>query len=376
MTEINNITKTLKDAKEVAIVLPEEHSMDAFCAAMALSEIVIKSGNSASIFSSSKSLWTLPFIKSSPAVKNSLSKGDQLVIKISSKNADPKEIKYEKDSTGLNIFVTAGSGRFKESDVSILPSDASFNLVVTLGASNFEAIGYLYAKNTKLFFETPLINIDINPSNEYFSKVNLVIPTSSSLCEIVYDIVKELAVEMNDTITTSLLAGIISETESFRDPRTTPAALQKSSELIVGGARQQDIVQHLFKTKSLQQLQLWGRALARLNEFADKRTITAVLTKNDMDKTGNNQELLPAVLKDLIEMVTGYSLVILIVEELQVLVAGLPHEKISDLATTLLGNELHLKPINVVGQYEYVSFELKTPLVELQEKINSIISKR
>lgn len=376
MTEINSIIKTIKQAKQVAIVLPKELTLDVYCASVALTELINKSGISASIFSSSVSAPATPFLKNSIGLTNSFSKGDQLVIKVSNKNTEAKEIRYEKDSDGLSIFVTANNGQFKDIDVSVLPNMGVFDLVVILGAANLESLGELYTKNTKLFFGTPTINIDVNPNNEYFSKLNLIEPTVSSLCELIYDIAVKFDVDLTENINTSLLAGIISETASFRDPKTTPAALQKSSDLISKGARQQDIIQYLFKTKSLQQLQLWGRALARITEFPDKKVITAVLTKNDLEKTGDNTELLPLVLKDLIEMVTGYSLIILLVEETRLLIAGLPHENISSIVKEITGQNFVEPQSHLVAQYEYLSLPLSNSLAEVQEKVNTIIKNK
>ena len=157
----------------MAIILPEELTLDVFCAGIALNQAVSKLGNSATVLSSSKVIPELAFLKPLPTVHTSFSKGDQLIIKDANKNAQPTEIKYEKEADGLKIFVSGSGGEFKDEDVSVLPNLNVFNLVIILGASNYESLGKLYIQNTKLFFETQTINIDNNPSNEYFGTQNL-----------------------------------------------------------------------------------------------------------------------------------------------------------------------------------------------------------
>jgi nanoRNase/pAp phosphatase (c-di-AMP/oligoRNAs hydrolase) len=210
----------------------------------------------------------------------------------------------------------------------------------------------------------------------------MVVPTATSLCEVVVDIISGFEQAESEKVfkdeknNTTLLAGIIFNTNSFRDPKTTSSALQKAALLISGGAKRQEIIQYLFKTKSLQQLQLWGRALARLTEYPDKQILTAVLTKSDLEKTHSNLSSLPEVCKDIIEMVTGYSLLVLIAEGLQTIVVGLPHENISEFAKQILGTEIKVKSSPLVGQYEYITFETSKPLPELQEQLNRIIQSR
>jgi hypothetical protein len=403
MENLPTILKNITQAKRIAIALPQQLTLDAVCAALAL-QITITSqpDKTVTLFSASTDVPALPFLgpeAQHPQLNSALSNSNGLAIKIANSHAQSKELRYEKTSEGgLVIFVTpAGAGQFLESDVSVLPNAASFDLVIILGAANFEQLGSVYTDNTKLFFETPNINIDIDPSNEYYGTVNAVNTTATSLCEVVMDIIEAIPNALsNETVSTSLLAGIISQTASFRDPKTTPATLLKASRLVASGAKRQNIIQHLFKTKPLPLLQLWGRALARLTVMPEKQALTAVITATDLEKTKVETESLPIVLRDIVEMVTGYSLVILLAElpaavsngannsanKVQALLAGLPHENILQLASKLIAadnpsaDNSNLKISLLVGKHEYVSFPLSKPLAEIQQMLNEQIEKR
>ncbi len=382
--EISNIVKNIEKARRVAIVLPAQVSVDGLSAAMALQAALMRKSDSlvsALVFSSSMSLPELPFLRRHPVVHSALNSGNQLVIKVSNHRAQPAELRYEKDGGGLTIYITPEKGNFSEQDVSVLPGSGNFDLVIILGASGFEQLGNIYTENAKLFFETTALNIDYNPSNEYYGSMNYVQTTASSLSEVVMDLIEAMPGALqNNRAATSLLAGIISQTGSFRDPKTTPQALMKASRLVAAGARQQDIIQHLFKTKPLSLLQLWGRALARLNASPEKSVVTAIVTASDLEKTQVPIESLHVVLKDIIEMVNSYSLAFLVAEvgnnKTQILAAGLPHEDLSQIAKSFNESVQNIKPALLTGKYEFVSFEVNDNLDSVQLKLNELINKR
>ena len=120
------------------------------------------------------------------------------------------------------------------------------DLIIALEAHSLEDLGGLYEHNADLFFETPKINIDNNPENEYFGAVNLVDVTATSVAEILTGLLQEYEAQLLDEdIATCLLTGIISKTQSFQDVQTTPRAFLKASELVSLGGRQQDYKKYL-----------------------------------------------------------------------------------------------------------------------------------
>lgn len=387
-SDIQTIIKSITGAQTIVIALPKVMTLDALCAAIALHEAIILSSSAqqrtVTITSAAADIPAAPFLQNIPLVQHEVPSGNQLAIKISNSHAQPGELRYEKVDDGLTVFITPkqGSGVFTKEDVSVIPAANKVDLVIIIGAANFEELGKLYTENTKLFFETTNINIDINPENEYYGTINFVQPSASSFSEVVMDIVTSMPKALeNKTISTGLLAGIISQTGSFRDPKTTPQALMKASKLVDAGANRQDIVQYLFKTKPLPLLQLWGRALARLTASTDKKVLTAIVTLADVEKTQVAHEDLPIILRDIIEMVTGYSLAALFVEEqdaVQILLAGLPHENISKIAKELAGDtdappQKTKEPQVLTGKYQYINVTVEGDVDAVQQKFTQIV---
>ncbi len=220
-------------------------------------------------------------------VKSEVDLTKSFVIDVSTKKAPLGELSYKKEEDRLSIFIKPSSGQYEPQDVSFRTSNFPYELVVVLGLGSFEQLGNFYAQNTALFFETPVANIDFRATNENYGQINLINLSATSCSEIILDLINEFESSLLDeTIATQLLAGIIAETNSFQHIRTTPQTFIKASQLVSLGAKQQDIIGSLYKTKSLGLLKLWGRVLAKLQQDEPLNLIYSSLNTNDIVRSG------------------------------------------------------------------------------------------
>lgn len=362
MTEdvLEQAASILKSAKIVALLLPAEPTLDHVAASYGFHGLIGKLGGEAEIITAG-TIEPLPFIRNSPAIKNKIGSPDQFAIKVSTANAQPGELRYEIENDSMVIYLKPKQGMFKPDDVKVLSSQKKYDALIAIGVTSLDQLGTVYTDNPGIFFDTPIVNIDNNPGNEYFGTVNMVDVKASSVSELAVDVVSRIdgAIE-DDMVSTSLLAGMIERTQSFRDPRTTPNTLSKAAKLVKAGARQQDIIQHLYKTKSFNLLQLWGRALARLVSMPEQSMLFSAVTKSDFEKTGTDIGYLPQVLKELIEMVSGFSVIAIAAETengIEIYIAGLPHARPSSLLQKIGGPSQPAFPL--AGKYEFVKGELQ-----------------
>jgi nanoRNase/pAp phosphatase (c-di-AMP/oligoRNAs hydrolase) len=374
--EILQITAIFKNAKNIALLLSVEPGLDQVVSAYAFRSLLEKAGIGVSIISASGNIPKTLFLPEQAGPQSAFGSSDQLAVKISNAHAKPGELRYEMEADGVVIYLKAKEGNFSATDVSVLPSGGKYDAIVALGVSNLDQLGKIYTDNPSVFFETPIINIDNNPSNDYFGTVNLVNVKAGSIAEIAFDIIEQYPEALaDDTVSTGLLAGIIEQTQSFRDPKTTPSTLSKASRLVASGARQQDIIQHLFKTKPFSTLQLWGRAMARLVSMREKSFLYTAITKSDLEKTGSGSEVLSEVLRDLVEMVSDFSVIALAAElpdGVRLLIAGMPHIKVSEVLQKL-GAPLH-SAHHLVGKFEYAESMLPDlSVTEIQNRLAQIL---
>lgn len=176
-------------------------------------------------------------------------------------------------------------------------------------------LGKIYDNNTNLFFEIPIINIDHVADNEKFGQVNNIDLTSTSSAEIIFDIINHYNKNLiNPDIATCLLAGIIAHTKGFQTFQITPKSLNTVSELLALGARREEIIEHLFRTKDLATLRIWGKVLLNLKYDPLNKIVWSTLINEDFKETKANTSSLPEVIDELIANAPEAKIIVLIYE--------------------------------------------------------------
>jgi phosphoesterase RecJ-like protein len=268
-----------------------------------------------------ESLNFLPFIN---VVQNSIAGGKDFVITVDISKTPLNKIKYavSEDSKHVNIIISPKEGLFTASDVKFGASGAKFDLIMTFDTGNLEHLGPIYDQNTELFFQAPIINVDHHASNTSFGQVNLVDVISASATQVTFALLKEMEKHynkklINPDIATLLLAGIITDTGSFQHANTSPNAMETAAELLDLGARQQEIIRHIYKTKKLSTLKLWGIVLSKVQVDPLHRMVWSTISKQDLMEAGAESEETGTIIDDLLSNAPGGEVIMLIKEQLE-----------------------------------------------------------
>ncbi len=123
-------------------------------------------------------------------------------------------------------------------------------------------------------------------------------------------------------IVTALLAGVITDTGSFQNANTTPRSLETAAELVTMGARQQEIIKHVYKTKELSMLKLWGRMLDRIKFDENLRLVWSYANQEDFMITGSAYDQAGGIIDNLMTNTPGAEVVLLLKEKEVGLISG------------------------------------------------------
>ena len=243
-----------------------------------------------------------------------------LVITLDTASVEVEKLGYKKleAEKKLRIIITPKAGNFTAENVSVEAGSYHYDLIVVLDTPVVDRLGSLYDDNTELFYETPVVNIDHHPGNDYFGKVNWIDLTATSTAEILVSLIESLAREtplLDSEIATALLTGIIGDTGSFQNANTTPKSFTVAAQLVAAGARQQEIIKHLFKTKPLSTLKLWGVILGGLQDEAEYRFVWSRATKQDFERFGAETTETGAVVDELLKTVPNIDFALLLTEK-------------------------------------------------------------
>lgn len=292
----------LKKSQDVLILIPENPSGDAVGSAWALAHFLEKKNISATIAFSNHLNSKFSYLEKPKNIVTEISGARDFVLSFDTSRNKIANLRSERLEDKFNVYLTPEKGTIDPRDFSFILAKFKYDLAIVLGVSDLEKLGKIYEKNTDLFFEVPVINIDYRGDNENFGQINIVDVISSSLSEIMSELLEEIDSEMIDKkIADCLLTGIVSATDSFQKKNTTPKALLTSAKLMDRGADQQEIVRWLYKTHPLHVLKLWGRTMTNIKLAEETKLVWSELTLEDFVQSRSKPEDVSIILEKLQE---------------------------------------------------------------------------
>lgn len=341
-TENEQLISYISRYQRILILLPDGYlTNDHIASAIALKLVLEKMEKTVFVATSGLISSDLSFLPGGkPEFPGALPNHRPLEVILITKDSKLGELSYQVEEGAVHIFLTPKTGGFKPEDVLIKEVPFGYELIIVIGSQSLEQLGRIYEENAEWVLETQKTVIDISPKNEYFGSLNIIQPSFVSISELLTDLLmKESPSLIDEPIATTLLTGIISATNSFQHPQTTPKTMLKAADLIDLGARHQDIVNNLYKTKDFSKLKLWGRALARVKDLPVKGLLYSTLPTQDFSKTETTGKDLPEVMREMLDHVTDYQIVVIIAEIVEgdsdLIIASLPHIPIDTLIENL-----------------------------------------
>jgi bifunctional oligoribonuclease and PAP phosphatase NrnA len=131
-----------------------------------------------------------------------------------------------------------------------------------------------------------ILNVDHHHDNTQFGTVNLVVPEASCTAEVIWDLTKDLGVELTRPIAEALYVGLVTDTGKFMYENTGPAAHQMAAELIEAGVDVHAIYRRIFEGVPQGKLELLARGLANVERFDDGLLTVTHLSSEDYAATG------------------------------------------------------------------------------------------
>jgi phosphoesterase RecJ-like protein len=393
LNQEQQIFEQIKKANNILITFSRTWNGDSVASALALFlflkkldknvEIAAeKYENNETISQEPKNLFS--FLPSFSEIKNGLENLRKFIISLDITNAKVNQIKYKLEKNSLNFIISPKEGFFTEDDITSSTEGFKYDLIITLDSPDMESLGKIYDNDTEFFYKTPIINIDHHSDNEEFGQINLVELNAVSTSEILFSLFESYSREMIDEdIATCLLTGIIYKTKSFKTPNITPNTLMSTSQLISMGAKREEIVNRLYRSRSLNVLKLWGRVLARLSGTMDNKLIWSTLSHIDFLKTETNKDDLNDVIDELIINIPAAKIVVIIYEKISAGEGRKEGDNFNYPSTGLVvysaknidSSEL-IKEYNPIGDRRLAQAEIKKPLAAAEKEIIEIIEKK
>jgi len=261
---------------------------------------------------------SLRFLPGFERVEEQLIESQNFVITVNlEEGVEVDKLRYTVEDHRVNIIVVPKNGRIRPQQIALGEGEQRYDLIVVVDTADLPLLGSLYVHHVDLFSEIPVLNVDHHISNTRYGQLQLIDTTSASVTEVLYHWflhVPEWREKMTPDLATLLLTGLITDTRSFQNPNTTPRSLEVAAELLDLGARQQEIIQNIYKTKPLTTLKIWGRALNRIQVDDAAKIAWSAVSLADLTEMGAHSKEVSGILDELISTIPDADAHVIFVE--------------------------------------------------------------
>lgn len=307
------IVELIRASESILLLTHEDPDGDAVGSVLGLRLALLKLKKKIDIIFTGEVAENLKFLPGFDQAKTELDASNDLILTIDTRSTgEDLRLGHKKlsDKHQVMIIISPKEGTLLPDDVAVTRSRPKYDLVIMLDCATQERIGSVLDQYPDLLYEVPTASIDHHATNSYFAKVNWVDMTANATAEILLSLVEALGHNetlLDENIATCLLTGLITDTGSFQHASTTPKSLTVAAQLVAAGARQQEIIERVFKTKSLAMLKLWGRILSNLQENHELGFAWSSIREREIKEvTGSDKvskgELIDEILKNVAEI--------------------------------------------------------------------------
>lgn len=362
-TNYEQIIEAVNKASNILISFNRNWSGDAVASALALRLWLLKLGKKVEVAAERASTASpYSFLPGFSYIKSELDNLRKFIISLDITNAEVAQIEYQVDNNKLDFIVSPKNGFFTNEDISSQTSGFKYDLIIVVSSPDFESLGSIYDRDTEFFFDTTVINIDHQAANDNYGQINLVNLNDVASAEILYNLFNEAKVQIDPDIATCLLAGLISETKSFKTTNVTPKTLSIASELISLEGRREEIINALYRSRQMNVLKLWGSVLMNLQSAFENRIMWSIIKAEDFIATQTKPDDLRDVVDELIVSMPQAQIIVIAYEKIN---SDNKHELKAIVHSVKNFDALYLtQPAQAVGTRNYAVLSLAEPIAE------------
>ena len=173
-------------------------------------------------------------------------------------------------------------------DVRAAPTVAA-DVVVVCDAATLERVGRVAVEHAEWLRSACIVNIDHHVTNSSFGTLNLVDPDAAATCQVIAELLPGLGIEPDAEIATSLLTGIVRDSQGFVDGSTSAKTLRLAAELVDAGADLPDLQRRILGELPYPTMALWGKMLSTLDSALGGRVVHTTLYPWMLEETGTQQ---------------------------------------------------------------------------------------
>ena len=162
----------------------------------------------------------------------------------------------------------------------LAPADFEPKFVVAVDTADIQ----LFPLSAKQYAERVDLVIDHHPSNTGYGAHTYLEATASATGEMMYNIIKKLAVGMDGEIMKALYVAVSTDTGCFRYSNTTAQAHVVAAQAIEAGVNVAKLNRELFETKTKARFEIEAKLIENMKAYFDDRLAVSHLNRDYIDE--------------------------------------------------------------------------------------------
>jgi len=316
--ELSAATRAISEHQRILVVPHANIDPDGLSSALACYEVFKELGKDVTVVCPDSPPDSLKFLPGYEKLCEDIEDTQQFVVTVNlEEGVEVDKLRYTVEDRKVNIIVVPKGGRISPRQISLGEGDQLYDMILVVDTADLALLGPVYTDHIDLFSQVPVLNVDHHVSNTRFGQLTLIDPTAASATEVLYQWfmrVPEWKEKVTADVATLLLTGLITDTRSFQNPNTTPRSLEVAAELLEMGARQQEIIKNVYKTKPLSTLRIWGRALNHIQVDEQAGIVWSSISCEDLSEMEAKSKETSGILDELISTVPDADLYVLFTE--------------------------------------------------------------
>lgn len=235
---LERIKDLLSKNENIGIAVGKNPSMDQMGAALALYLAFEGSNKKVDVICPTEPIVGISSLVGIDNVKKSFGGGENgdLTVSFPYKEGEIEKISYTLEDGKLNILVKAGEDglSFNEKDVEFSRKSTAPGLIFAVGTPRLSDLGNAF--DMEALKDSKIINIDYKSENQGYGDLPLLGISSSSVSELMANLINSLELKMDVDISSNLLAGIVEATNNFQSSKTSVLAFETAAMLLKNGA--------------------------------------------------------------------------------------------------------------------------------------------
>jgi hypothetical protein len=236
---IQEITDRIKQVTNILVAVPADPTIDQLSAALALTVALDAAGKHSTAVFSGQIPNVMSFLKPEQTFENNVHSLRDFIISLNRDKAD--KLRFARDGEIVKIYITPYKSTITSQDLSYGEGDFNVEMVLAIGVTKKEDLDSVIVAHGKILHEATVATINTGSVASQLGSINWSDPTMTSSSAMITQLLGTLDIpgSVNEQVATALLTGIVSDTNRFSNPNTTPQVMELAAKLMQLGANNQ-----------------------------------------------------------------------------------------------------------------------------------------